>query len=230
MNPTDAVATTPQREEVLADLVEEITQAIEAGQPVDISAYATRYPQFAEEIKRMVPTFLVLEDLGLSAVRPRVPAASSSTPTRSIGGNLGDFRLVREIGRGGMGVVYEAEQMSLGRRMALKVLPLAGVLDERQLTRFRNEARAAASLKHPNIVGVHSVGCERGVHYYAMEYVEGKTLAEVIAELRRESGGATEATEGPTQDGPAKAQQPLEAAHSGTPQTPSPEDPQKLVR
>jgi len=102
---------------------------------------------------------------------------------------LGDFRILREIGRGGMGIVYEAEQISLGRRMALKVVPFASVLDERQLTRFRNEARAAASLDHPNIVQVHSVGCERGVHYYAMQFVEGQTLAELIAELRRDRRG-----------------------------------------
>jgi serine/threonine protein kinase len=77
---------------------------------------------------------------------------------------LGDFRLIREIGRGGMGVVYEAEQISLARRVALKILPFAGMLDPRQLQRFQNEARAAASLHHTNIVPVFSVGCERGVH------------------------------------------------------------------
>ena len=76
-----------------------------------------------------------------------------------------------------MGVVYEAEQISLGRRIALKVLPFAAILDPRQLQRFQNEARAAASLKHPNIVSVYSVGCERGVHYYAMDFVEGRNLA-----------------------------------------------------
>ncbi|HEV3021693.1 MAG TPA: serine/threonine-protein kinase [Pirellulales bacterium] len=100
---------------------------------------------------------------------------------------LGDFRIVREIGRGGMGVVYEADQLSLGRRVALKVLPFASVLDSRQLQRFKNEAQAAASLHHTHIVPVYSVGCERGVHYYAMQYIEGQTLAEVIEELREES-------------------------------------------
>lgn len=103
---------------------------------------------------------------------------------------LGNFRIIREAGRGGMGVVYEAEEMSLKRRVALKVLPMAGLLDERQLQRFRNEARAAASLHHAHIVPVFSVGCERGVHYYAMQFIEGQSLAELIAELKgqRESG------------------------------------------
>ena len=101
---------------------------------------------------------------------------------------LGDFRILREIGRGGMGVVYEAEQASLGRRVALKVLPFAAVLDPRQLQRFKNEALAAACLIHQNIVPVYSVGCERGVHYYAMQYVEGESLAQVVRDLRRAEG------------------------------------------
>ena len=75
-----------------------------------------------------------------------------------------------------MGVVYEAEQISLGRRVALKILPFAAMLDQRQLTRFKNEAHAAAQLTHPGIVGIHSVGCERDVYYYAMEYIEGQPL------------------------------------------------------
>lgn len=97
---------------------------------------------------------------------------------------LGDFRILREIGRGGMGVVYEAEQMSLGRKVALKVLPFAAVLDSRQLQRFKNEAQAAAALHHSHIVPVYSVGCERGVHYYAMQFVLGQTLAVAIDELK----------------------------------------------
>src|SRR5207237_588033 len=92
----------------------------------------------------------------------------------------GDFRLIREVGRGGMGVVYEAEQISLNRSVALKVLPFAATMDPRQMQRFRNEAQAAACLHHPNIVPVHGVGCDRGVHYYAMQLIEGQTLAEVI--------------------------------------------------
>jgi hypothetical protein len=84
-----------------------------------------------------------------------------------------------------MGVVYEAEQLSLGRRIALKVLPFAWSLDPRQLRRFKNEARAAAQLHHQNIVPVYAVGCERGVHFFAMQHIEGQTLAEVIREVRQ---------------------------------------------
>lgn len=121
----------------------------------------------------------------------QLPAAGENRDSAAVVGTLGDFRLRREIGRGGMGVVYEAEQISLGRRMALKVLPFFDALNPRQLLRFHNESRAAASLKHPNIVGVHSVGHERGLHYYAMDYIDGRTLSDVIKQLQIASGVAT---------------------------------------
>ena len=113
--------------------------------------------------------------------------APSANRSAELAAPLGDFRIVREVGRGGMGVVYEAEQISLRRRVALKVLPFAATMDPRQLQRFQNEAHAAAQLHHTNIVPVHYVGCERGVHFYAMQFIEGHTLASVIAELRRRS-------------------------------------------
>src|SRR5262249_11267759 len=99
-------------------------------------------------------------------------------------GVLGDFRILREVGRGGMGVVYEAEQLSLHRRVALKVLPLAGGLDARQLQRFKTEAQAAALLHHTNIVPIHAVGSDGGLHSYAMQLMDGQTLAKVINERR----------------------------------------------
>ena len=101
--------------------------------------------------------------------------------------SIGDYRLLHEIGRGGMGIVYEAEQISLGRRVALKLLPLAGALSSRQLQRFHNEARAAATLQHPHIVPVHECGVENGTHYYCMQLVEGQSLAELLAERRRQA-------------------------------------------
>ena len=102
--------------------------------------------------------------------------------------DFGDFRVLRELGRGGMGVVYLAKQISINRQVALKILPLAAVMDPRHLLRFRNEVQVVALLQHTNIVPIHSVGNERGIHYYAMQYVEGPTLAEVIAQLRRLDG------------------------------------------
>ncbi|TWU43980.1 Serine/threonine-protein kinase PknB [Novipirellula aureliae] len=96
---------------------------------------------------------------------------------------LGDYIIKRQIGRGGMGVVYEAEQISLGRRVALKTLPFASVLDPKQVIRFKNEAQAAAGLHHPNIVPVYGVGNERGVHYFSMQLIQGQSLDEVIREL-----------------------------------------------
>src|SRR5262245_27210546 len=93
-----------------------------------------------------------------------------------------------------MGIVYEAEQLSLRRRVALKVLPLAATLDERQLQRFQNEARAAAGLHHEHIVPVDFVGSERGVHYYAMQFIDGRSLATFLAgpRLSAAAGGSPE--------------------------------------
>jgi eukaryotic-like serine/threonine-protein kinase len=102
---------------------------------------------------------------------------------------LGDFKIIRELGRGGMGVVYEAVQLSLGRRVALKVLPFAASLDARHLQRFKTEAHAAAQLHHTSIVPVYAVGCDRGTHFYAMQLIEGRPLDEVIREWRGEAPG-----------------------------------------
>lgn len=97
---------------------------------------------------------------------------------------IGEFTLVREIGRGGMGVVYEATQASLDRRVALKTLPVSGRMDQRQIQRFQNEARAAAQLQHPNIVPVFSIGTEAGIHYYAMQLIPGHDLAHFIRQAK----------------------------------------------
>jgi tetratricopeptide (TPR) repeat protein len=113
------------------------------------------------------------------------------------GQTLGDFKLVRQIGQGGMGVVYEAVQLSLGRHVALKVLPFAAALDSRRLQRFKNEAQAAALLHHANIVPVHAVGCEQGVYFYAMQLIDGATLADVIRGLHDPDGSPAMDLTGP---------------------------------
>jgi serine/threonine-protein kinase len=171
----------------VADLVEELATRLRAGEPVDLEAYIQAHPAQAERLRPLLPTIGLLAALGRSA------ASESSSPRMSDGdpadGTLGDYRIHREVGRGGMGVVYEAEQISLGRRVALKVLPFAATMDPRQLQRFHNEARAAASLHHEHIVPVFAVGCERGVHFYAMQFIEGKSLAELIAAQEPSSRG-----------------------------------------
>jgi WD40 repeat protein/serine/threonine protein kinase len=168
------------------DLVAEIVVLLEAGKVVDLESITVECPKHREQLEQLLPTLKAIVDLGHATApnetenaqdegRPKAGASSHA---------LGDFRIIREIGRGGMGVVYEAEQLSIGRRVALKVLPFAAMLDRQQLNRFKNEARAAGTLDHPNIVAIHSVGCERGVHYYAMQLIEGQSLAQVIEQLR----------------------------------------------
>ncbi len=171
----------------LSEVVEMVVSRMISGQPVDVDSMCAHNPHLREQLEAVLPAVQAMAEFGNgSAVRKKTlaaPADSDSLPS-SQPKELGDFRILREIGRGGMGVVYEAEQLSLRRRVALKVLPFASVLDPRHLQRFKNEAQAAAALKHPHIVSVHAVGCERGVHFYAMELVEGQSLAEVIRELK----------------------------------------------
>ena len=137
---------------------------------------------------------------------------------------------MREIGRGGMGIVYEAVQLSLGRRVALKVLPFAATFDAKHLQRFRHEAQAAAHLHHANIVPVHGVGCERGIHFYAMQLIDGQSLDVVVRQLRYEAGmgpleggsaarsSSVSQTENwePGPNAPATARQPVKVDPSGT--------------
>src|SRR5215470_7112937 len=98
--------------------------------------------------------------------------------------SLGDFEILREVGRGGMGIVFEARQVSLNRKVALKVLSGSLGLTSKAVIRFRREAEAAAKLHHTNIVPIYATGEHDGVHYYAMELVEGPGLDQVIAQMR----------------------------------------------
>jgi tetratricopeptide (TPR) repeat protein len=166
-------------EHSLAELIEELSARMEAGEPVALQALVEAHPEHAGELRRLYPALRLLADLSRSGEANLPPDGLESAP----GTPLGDFRLLREIGRGGMGVVYEAEQLSLRRRVALKVLPFAATIDPRHLQRFHNEAQAAACLHHSNIVPVYSVGCERGVHFYAMQFIDGQPLSDVIRQL-----------------------------------------------
>src|SRR5579864_6085044 len=171
---------------ILDDLIEAFAAKLQTGDAMDPEAYAREHPERGEQLRRILPAMLVLADLAHSSGH-LIPSVASRRDDRDPTlGELGDFRIARELGRGGMGIVYEAEQLSLGRRVALKILPFAAAMDPKQLQRFKNEAQAAAQLHHTNIVPVFGVGCERGVHYYAMQYIEGQTLAAIIQNMRRE--------------------------------------------
>jgi tetratricopeptide (TPR) repeat protein len=168
--------------ENFAEILDEYLRALEAGNPPDREALLARHPELEEELKAAL---LGIDFVHVAAPRLAPDEHAGAQPGRS----LGDYRLLRELGRGGMAVVYEAEQVSLARRVALKVLPFAAVLDPKQLQRFKNEALAAAHLRHPNIVPVYGVGCDRGVHFYAMQYVDGQSLAMAIRDMKRGSTG-----------------------------------------
>jgi serine/threonine protein kinase/Flp pilus assembly protein TadD len=174
-------------ESLVGRVADEFTDRLRRGERPDVEEYARRHPRAADLIRDVLQP--------LQALAPSAPASAEPLPPV-----LGDFRLVRQIGRGGMGIVYEAVQVSLERRVALKVLPFAAALDAKQLQRFKNEAQAAAHLHHPGIVPVYFVGCERGVHFYAMQFIEGRTLAEVIRDWR---GASIDAA--PSYDTPALA-------------------------
>ena len=179
-----ALVLDPRNAELLAEIADEFGERLGHGEQPDIEEYIQRYPQLSAVLRQLLPALAILRLRNSESAAVNMPLTYSEPIT----GCLGDYRLIREIGRGGMGIVYEAEQVSLGRRVALKVLPFAAAMDSKQLQRFKNEAQAAAHLHHTNIVPVYAVGCERGVHFYAMQYIEGQTVAALIRELRELAG------------------------------------------
>jgi serine/threonine protein kinase len=190
MKPTEAQTASahPEPEDPrILRIVQAYQAALESGKRPLRSDLLRKFSDIADQLKPYLDALDAMHAIAPLTVLPT--SASFETENESLAGKpLGDFQIVREIGRGGMGVVYEAVQMSLGRRVALKVLPFAATLDSRQLQRFKIEAQAAASLHHTHIVPVYAVGQERGLHFYAMQLIEGRTLDSLIAELRDQVG------------------------------------------
>jgi serine/threonine protein kinase/WD40 repeat protein/tetratricopeptide (TPR) repeat protein len=165
-------------------LAAEFMERCRRGERPALSEYAARYPELAQDIRDLFPALVMIED-----VRPGEAdvtggytspfALEDKKPQR-----LGDYRILREVGRGGMGIVYEAEQESLGRHVALKVLPPHALLNPTFRERFRREAKAAAKLHHTHIVPVFGVGECDGVHFYAMQFIRGEGLDKVLHDLR----------------------------------------------
>src|SRR6516162_401517 len=169
-----------ERDDLLDRLVEEFADRFRRGEQPSLKDYTDRYPELADEIRALFPAMVQVEQVG--EICHDWDEAETRTPPLS---QVGDYRIVREVGHGGMGVVYEAEQVSLGRRVALKVLPWQPGPGRTSLERFRREARASARLHHTNIVPVFEVGKDGDIQYYAMQFIQGQSLDLVIGELRR---------------------------------------------
>jgi serine/threonine protein kinase/WD40 repeat protein len=164
------------------ELAEEFAERYRRGERPSLQEYVDRLPEMADEIREMFPALAQVEQVDEDA---REDAHSPPEPALPRLKELGDYRILREVGRGGMGVVYEAEQISLGRRVALKVLPGHVAGDRKALERFRREAKAAARLHHTNIVPVFEVGRAGDTAFYAMQFIQGQGLDQVIDELGR---------------------------------------------
>ncbi len=166
--------------------MDEFLRFARAGDEPSIEDYANAHPELADEIRDVFPAVLMVENIGVpgsDSNREQPVPAVAEQPER-----LGEYKILREIGRGGMGIVYEAIQESLRRHVAVKVLPFSAVMLPDQVTRFQREARAAARLHHGHIVPVFGVGHDQGVHYYVMQYINGRPLDAVIREIRQLRG------------------------------------------
>jgi serine/threonine protein kinase len=172
--------------DLVIQLADEFLERYRRGQRPKIDEYTALYPELAEQIRELFPSLIMMEELapGDSLAEERTAAArGGDLPDR-----IGDYQIIRKLGQGGMGVVYEAEQQSLRRRVALKLLSSSARGNLKAFERFQLEAQAAARLHHPNIVPVLGFGQEEGVWYYAMQLIHGHGLDQVLVELRRMRG------------------------------------------
>jgi serine/threonine protein kinase/WD40 repeat protein len=172
----------PPGRDPVEQLAEEFLDRYRRGERPSLSEYTLRYPELADDVRRLFPALVLMEELG---------GTVGQGFERSIPGGLtrlGEYRILREVGRGGMGLVFKAVQEPLGRQVALKVLPPA-LCRDKYLERFRREAKAAARLHHTNIVPVFGVGADAGMHFYVMQFIDGRGLDRVVHEVRRLRAG-----------------------------------------
>lgn len=166
----------------LFQLVSDYSEELDRGLAPSPETFANRVPHSDQRLLDMLRSVRLLHNANAEPIT--VASALTRNSDSAIddefdkmlleerGRMLGDYRLLREIGRGAMGIVYEAEQIGLSRKVAVKVLPPAAMLDERQIARFSLESQTAAKLHHPNIVPIHDVGCEGGIYFYSMQLIE----------------------------------------------------------
>ncbi len=178
---------TPNDRDPVDVLAEEFADRLRRGEHPSVSDYAANHPSHAEQLREVLPAVAQMEQL--KRFKKAVVLDSITHPDR-----LGDFRILRELGRGGMGVVFEAVQESLGRRVALKILASQSQLTPERRERFVREAKAAAKLHHTNIVPVFGVGEQEGLSYYVMQLIPGQSLQAIVAGWKH---GAAAETAGP---------------------------------
>jgi WD40 repeat protein/serine/threonine protein kinase/tetratricopeptide (TPR) repeat protein len=171
---------------LLTRLADEFAARYRAGERPALQEYIDRYPELAADIRELFPALVEVEQVKEDHQEEAGGQTSEVSKTSEVLlKQLGDFRIIRQVGKGGMGIVYEAEQVSLGRHVALKVLPKNMLLDAKAKRRFEREAKSAAKLHHTNIVPVFGVGEQDGMPYYVMQFIQGLGLDEVLDELKK---------------------------------------------
>jgi serine/threonine protein kinase/WD40 repeat protein len=204
------MTTDHQEYDPLDELADEYLVRLRRGEQPSVAEYERRFPLLAGRIRSLFPTLAEME---------RACAFAEPSPNEAPK-RIGEFRILRKVGEGGMGVVYEAVQESLGRHVALKVLPSTRVGNS--LERFRREARAAARLHHTNIVPVFGIGESDGLHYYAMQFIVGQALDSVLEEVRRLRPAHTNAPAGNLAAAPTVARSAAEVLLTGVYASPVP--------
>lgn len=165
--------------EIVDVLVSDFIARYRNGDRPTVEEYANRHPELSGSIRQMFPLVASIERIKLNE---QVEASGGATLAGRSISELGDYRIIREIGRGGMGIVFEAHQQSLDRVVAIKVLPKQSLLDDEALKRFRTEATTAAAMHHTNIVPIYGTGESDGSHYLVMQLVNGKSLDSLITD------------------------------------------------
>jgi serine/threonine protein kinase len=162
----------------LESVLESLVVRLRRGERPSLDDIAEQHPRLSSPLRELLPALELIDEIR------RVPSRSDRRGERqALPARLGDYRILGELGRGGMGVVYEAFQESLERRVALKVLPFHALTRRASVERFRTEAKLAACLSHPNIVAIHGLLEDRGIHYFAMQLIEGRGLDDLVRTL-----------------------------------------------
>jgi WD40 repeat protein/predicted Ser/Thr protein kinase len=191
------------RDERVNEIIAEYMEAVEKGHPPNRDEFLTRHAEFAGELS----AFFANQDQFAHAAGQLAPAAappsSLAAEAPTLGPNetpaaaplatvryFGDYELLEEIARGGMGIVYKARQVSLNRTVALKMILAGQLASPQDVQRFHSEAEAAANLDHPNIVPIYEVGQHEGQHYFSMKLIEGGSLAQNMARFQGDARAA----------------------------------------